>query len=169
MSEHEPRPVQDSEEVDWRRLHVASARFSEYITEGIARAMANKTEIDDGTARCIAHVLGRAHGRQSALAAFGRTGEGDYPSLRDEYLTLYNAPTIAAHTKELIDWLGTYLVQRDGRGNRHGERGENYNTAPTPVGTGEVALEAAKGLDFPGVSSVNPEELTEGGPYEPTQ
>lgn len=116
MNEHEPRPAAQTDEPDWRRLEVAHQRFNERITDGIAMAMAEKTEIDDGTARMIAHVLGRAFGRESELANFGRTGEGSYLSLRDEYLDLYNNPNADAYIKETIDWLGTYLVQRENYG-----------------------------------------------------
>ncbi|WP_154096466.1 hypothetical protein [Microbacterium testaceum] len=82
------------------------------ISDGIAQASAEHTEVDDYTARCIAHVPGRAYGRDSALAEFGRTGEGQYLTLRDEYLMLYTD----AITKELIDWFGTYLVARENTG-----------------------------------------------------
>ncbi|WP_315070715.1 hypothetical protein [uncultured Microbacterium sp.] len=101
---------------DLRRMEVAQGRFLNRITDGITRALTDETEIDDGTARCIAHVLGRAFDRSSALADFGRTGEGDYLTLRDEYLALYTDAHITAITKEQIDWLGTYLVQRENTG-----------------------------------------------------
>lgn len=45
------------------------------------------------------------------------------------------------------------------------ERGENYIADAAPVDGGGDALEAAKGLDFPAEKSVNPEDLTEGGPH----
>lgn len=112
----EARPAPKRDEPDWRRLEVAQHRFAPMIADGIAQALAQQTEIDDGTARCIAHVLGRAYGRESALANFGRTGEGQYLSLRDEYLDLYGHERADAVTKEQIDWLGTYLVQRENTG-----------------------------------------------------
>lgn len=80
MNEHEPRPAADTESPDWRRLEVALGRFGTLISDGINTALANQTEVDDATARCIAHVLGRAYGRDSALADYGRTGEGQYLS-----------------------------------------------------------------------------------------
>ncbi|GEP47618.1 hypothetical protein MSA03_11260 [Microbacterium saccharophilum] len=98
------------------------------ISDGIAQALAENTEIDDGTARCIAHVLGRAYGRESHLADFGRTGEGHYLSLRDEYLDLYSSEQADPVTKELIDWLGTYLVQRENTGT--GRRFMNEHLPP---------------------------------------
>jgi hypothetical protein len=122
MSEHEPhhapevRPAPERQTPDWRRLEVAQGRFAQMISDGIAQATAEHTEVDDGTARCIAHVLGRAYGRQSALANFGRTGEGQYLTLRDEYLALYADDHADPITKELIDWFGTYLVARENTG-----------------------------------------------------
>lgn len=110
----ELRPAPETGEIDWRRLEVAVNRFSDYIAEGIAKAMADKTEIDPLTARCIAHVLGRGLGRASSLAEFGRTGEGSYLELREEYLDIYSRDEAPASTKELIDWLGTHLLHRDG-------------------------------------------------------
>jgi hypothetical protein len=120
--EHDPRvtpearPATEHGTPDWRRLEVAYRGFAEHITNGIAQAMAEHTEVDDLTARCIAHVLGRAYGRQSQLADFGRTGEGTYLGLRDEYLDLYGSEQATAITKEIIDWFGTYLVQRENLG-----------------------------------------------------
>ncbi|GEK80126.1 hypothetical protein [Agrococcus baldri] len=88
-------------------------RFQDLITHGIAAASAEGREIDRGTARLIAHTLGRAAGRDSALAAFGRTGAGTYDDLRPEYLVLYQEPTTPPTVRHWIDWLGTYLVDRD--------------------------------------------------------
>lgn len=111
----EPRDAPERASPDWRRLDVAAARFGDRIAGGITAALTAHTEIDDTTARCIAHVLGRAYGRTSALADFGRTGDGQYLTLRDEYLDLYD-PDASADVKEWIDWLGTYLVQREHTG-----------------------------------------------------
>lgn len=132
MNEHEPRSeareATASNELDWRRLEVARGRFFDRVADGIAQAMVELTEISDGTARCIAHVLGRAYGRESYLADFGRTGEGHYLSLRDEYLSLYTDEHADAVTKEWIDWLGTYLVQRENTGS--GRRFMNEHLPP---------------------------------------
>ncbi|RRJ85675.1 hypothetical protein EG850_12190 [Gulosibacter macacae] len=128
MTEHQVRPAPEHPAADWRRLDVAYNRYGDRIAEGITNALAQHTEIDDTTARCIAHVLGRGRGRQSALAEFGRTGEGGYESLRDEYLDLYTDERASAATKELIDWLGTYLVQRDNHGS--GRRFMNAHLPP---------------------------------------
>ena len=126
MSEHAPRPTpetpaipeirraRETSGIDWRRLDVATNRFGEYIAEGIATALAEKTELDDAAARCFAHVLGRALGRSSKLAEFGRTGEGSYLELREEYLDIYGHEEANPVTKELIDWFGTYLIHREG-------------------------------------------------------
>jgi len=135
MSEFEPtpdapeaRPAPDREQPDWRRLIVTRDRFLDRIAEGIAEATAKQTEIDLPIARCIAHVLGRAYGRQSALAGFGRTGEGNYLSLRDEYLDLYGSEQADPVVKEMIDWFGTYLVQRENTGS--GRRFMNEHLPP---------------------------------------
>lgn len=123
-----PRPARADTYPDWRRLEVATGRYLQLVTDGIAMAQHEQTEIDDGTARCIAHVLGRAYGRESSLAGFGRTGEGHYLSLRDEYLGLYTDERADAVTKEMIDWFGTYLVQREATGS--GRRFMNEHLPP---------------------------------------
>lgn len=128
MSEYEPRPVRSADNPDLRRLEVAGRRFEQLIAEGLFAALREHREIDDGTARCIAHVLGRALGRESALAEFGRTGEGDYPTLREEYLDLYNDPEAPAEVKRWIDWFGTFLVQRENIGS--GRRFMNEHLPP---------------------------------------
>lgn len=134
MSEHEPhltpeaRPAPQRETPDWRRLESAANRFAPLIRDGIAEAAADQREIDEPTARCIAHVLGRAYGRESALADFGRTGEGTYLSLRDEYLELYGEEQADPTVTEMIDWLGTYLVHREGTGS--GRRFMNEHHPP---------------------------------------
>lgn len=135
MSDHEPtthtpeaREARRHEGLDFRRLEVAQGRFAQMIADGITQALADHTEIDNDTARCIAHVLGRAYGRESALATFGRTGEGQYLSLRDEYLDLYTDDRADAVTKEQIDWFGTYLVQRENTGT--GRRFMNEHLPP---------------------------------------
>lgn len=122
MNEHEPvfnaetRHTPEQVTPDWRRLEVARTRFIDRVADGIAQALAEHTEISNDTARMIAHVLGRAYGRDSHLAEFGRTGEGAYLSMRDEYLHLYNSEHTDAITKEWVDWLGTYLIQRENTG-----------------------------------------------------
>ncbi|GAA2021716.1 recombinase family protein [Agromyces tropicus] len=45
----------------------------------------------------------------------------------------------------------------------HDERGKNYIRRATPAEAAEGAVEAAEGLDFGAMTSVNPEDLTEGG------
>lgn len=129
MSEFAPRPAPEAPgkaevrrapetgQIDWRRLEVATGRFSQNLVDGLSQALENKTEIDHGTARVIAHVLGRGIGRESKLAEFGRTGQGDYLELREEYLNIYAQDEAPASTKELIDWFGTYLIQRDNHQN----------------------------------------------------
>lgn len=123
MTEHELRP--DSPE----RMNQTADRFQSYILNGIAAAHLEGREIDDATARTIAHALGRAFGRGSALAEFGRTGEGGYEALRDEYLILYGDSTTPSMIREWIDWLGTHLVQRDNAGT--GRQFMNEHLAPS--------------------------------------
>lgn len=113
MNEHEPRPAREGDGPDFRRLDVARRRFHQYLDDGIVQALTRQTEVDHGTARCIAHVLGRAYGRESLLATFGRTGEGSYLDLREEYLDLYTDDHVTAETKQLIDWFGTYLIHKE--------------------------------------------------------
>ncbi len=110
MNEREPGTP------DAERLNRTADRFGQWIFEGITAAYEGHREIDDMTARLIAHVLGRSLGRESALAGFGRTGEGNYETLRDEYLPLYTDPTTPEEIRSWIDWLGTYLVQREALG-----------------------------------------------------
>ncbi|MCS3427098.1 BMP family protein [Leucobacter aridicollis] len=111
MSEFELRPAPTREVPDWRRLEVTMQRFGDRIAEGIAKANELKTDIEVDTARCIAHTLGRALGRESALAEFGRTGEGIYERIRDEYLGLYRDSNAAAWVVDLVDQLGSYLIR----------------------------------------------------------
>lgn len=98
---------------DPERMARTADKYQSWIIEGITAAHTETREIDLMTARLISQALGRATGRSSALADFGRTGEGDYEALRDEYLTLYSDPTTPPMIREWIDWLGTYLVQRE--------------------------------------------------------
>lgn len=108
----EPYLAPDPVELDWRRLEVASRRFGDRIADGIAHATERHTGINHETARCIAHTFGRAFGRMSALAEFGRTGEADYEAMRDEYLQLYIDSEAPAWVAEQVTWLGTHLIRK---------------------------------------------------------
>ena len=99
----------EQREPNFERLDMAARRFHQLIADGIVRALENRSGLEHGTARCIAHVLGHALGPDSDLAEFGRSGEGEHPQLRDECLRLYQAAEVDMTTKTLIDWLGTYL------------------------------------------------------------
>ncbi len=99
----------------WRRVR----GWSPLIDGGIEGAREDRTEIPLGTARSIAHVLGAALGRESHLAGFARNGEGHYEQLRDEYIPLYGDSETPPEVKEWIDWLGTYLVERENIGSGH--------------------------------------------------
>lgn len=108
MNEQLPR------EIYHERLTTTAKRFEDRVLEGIQAAQAERTEIASGTARLIGHALGRAYGRASALAEFGRTGTGTYESLREEYLDLYTEESTPPEIREWIDWFGTHLIQREG-------------------------------------------------------
>lgn len=100
-------------QLDIERLNQTAARFGYQIDQGITEAERQQQEVSRGTARLICHVLGRAYGRHSNLANFGRTGEGTYGELRDEYLDLYSHPGISRQAQHWIDWLGTHLIQAE--------------------------------------------------------
>lgn len=112
-AEHLLRPAPTHETPDWRRFDVALARHGDQIEEGLTYALEHQSRIDEGTARHIAHVLGRSLSPDSTLSYFARTGSGTYTRLRDEYLSLHNDPAVTETTQELIDWLGDYLIRLD--------------------------------------------------------
>ena len=118
--EQTPRSEPDNEHIDHHivpaTMERTASRFQHFIIDGIAEASDKHQEIDVLTARSIAHVLGRAFGRASALADFGRTGDGSYEALRDEYLALYTDETTPAEIREWINWFGTFLLQSKGLG-----------------------------------------------------
>lgn len=116
MSEFGPRPAHEGAAANLRCLAVAHERFRPQIDDGISRALATHTDIDGDTARCIAHVLGRALGRSSHLAEYARTGTARYVDLREEYLDLYGNDELDSGTRELIDWLGVHLIGQVGIG-----------------------------------------------------
>lgn len=111
--EYEPRAAPTHETPDWRRFDVALARHGGQIAEGLTYALEYRSRIDEGTARHIAHILGRSLSPDSALSYFARTGTGSYLLLRDEYLSLHNDQRVTESTQELIDWLGDYLIRLD--------------------------------------------------------
>lgn len=88
----------------------------EEISDGLIDASRSGGEIDEPTAKRIAHALGAAIGPNSALADYANGGAGDYEQLREEYLSLYTDPTTPEEIRSWIDWLGTYLVQRENTG-----------------------------------------------------
>lgn len=109
----EVRPAPERFTPDWRRFDVATNRFGDRLADGIAAALDQQQGVDEDTARCMAHVLGRSLGRQNALADYGRTGTGYYEELREEYLSLYEHPEASPVAKELIDWFGTHLIHEN--------------------------------------------------------
>lgn len=159
-----PRPVQERGTPDWRRFDVTARRFGELIASGITEAMADRRDVDRGTARCIAHVLGRSLGRHSALANFARTGEGDYETLREEYLRLHNDENVTSTTQELIDWLGAHLIRQQHPGAKSVTFVEAYPPrldnilVPTGVEVGDWYLR----INVPGIYRTKDiQELTE--------
>jgi len=127
MTEHLTPPTNGEGSAE--RMADTASKYQAWIGEGITAAQDTGAEIDILTARLIAHALGRAFGRTSALAGFARTGEGDYEALRDEYLALYNDETAPAMVREWINWFGTHLVHRDRIGS--GRQFTNENLPPT--------------------------------------
>lgn len=121
-----PYLAPEYEDPDWRRIEVTANRFLDHIAGGIGTALERHTGIELGTARCIAHALGRGIGRESHLADFARTGEGTYALLREEYLRLRNAPDAPEWVREQIDWLGTFLIRREHPGARTVDYVEQY-------------------------------------------
>lgn len=109
-TEHLPRPAPTREVPDWRRLETALIRHSDIVAGGIAYADEHHTGVDQETAQCIAHVLGRGLSPDSALAEYALTGNGDYEALRDEYLTIYHDPEAPAWVREVVDHFGTHLI-----------------------------------------------------------
>lgn len=128
MSEVEPRPAQERDGPDFRRLAVTRRRFADFIDPGIAKALNAQSDIDAPTAKCIAHALGRGLGRASRLSEFARSNEGNFEEMREEYLALYKSEEATADTKQLIDWFGAYLINKEGRGS--GRRFMNEYLAP---------------------------------------
>lgn len=144
MSEFErlARTAHEGESPDLRRLEVARRRFGSRIDEGIAKALDARSEIEPLTAQCIAHVLGRALGRGSVLANYGRTREGDYADLRDEYLALYGDERVDPESRELIDWFGAFLIHRDGLGS-----GRRFMNEHLPPKLGHILVRANVPVD----------------------
>lgn len=93
----------------------SSIELDALLDAGIERALEHGTGVDAMTARVIALVL--APDPESGLARFALSGESEQApgndELRDEYLPAYLDPTTPVVVKELVDWLGTYLVDRD--------------------------------------------------------
>lgn len=100
----------------------SSARFDEdphtswfLIQAGIERAFDYRRDIDETTARLIAHLVGP--GSFSNLGLFaqaGRTGpHTTHEALRSEFIPIYHDPDTPDEIRELIDWLGAHLIHRD--------------------------------------------------------
>lgn len=81
------------------------------LLQGIEQARTRHRDIDDFTARTISMLL--ASDPEGSLARFARDGEGRNRELRDEYLPIYHDPDTPTEVRELISWLGSYLVHQD--------------------------------------------------------
>lgn len=115
--EHQPSTAQTPETNTTGRINIdrlmQAGRHFEYLVEpDLQQAELEQREITDETARVIAHCLGRAYGRGSHLAEYGRTGDGGYDTLRDEYLDIYIESRTPDQIRTWIDWLGTYLMHQ---------------------------------------------------------
>lgn len=109
MNEQEHQPTSP----DYERLKTTAARFKDRVNSDVNFVRHERMEIADETARLIAHSLGRAFGRASALAEFGRSGTGTYEALREEYLTLYAEETTPPEIREWISYFARFLFERD--------------------------------------------------------
>lgn len=107
----------------------AAEQLRQLITDGLSAAQSEHREIDTATALHIAHALGRATSADSALAEYGRLGEGDYEVLREEYLALYADEATPPEVQAWIDWFGSYLLQRIHHGSLR--RFSNEHLPPT--------------------------------------
>lgn len=125
-----PRPAPERVVPDWRRFEVTAKRFKAYIDGGIYIANRERKMIDRGTAQCVAHVVGRALGRDSALADYGRGNDQPYEALRDEYIYLLRQPDASEELRELVNRLGTFLVRQSFPTARTTEHYEPY---PLPL------------------------------------
>lgn len=98
-----------------RGMREAEADAWFLIQSGIERAQDHRSDIDETTARIIA--MGLAPTVVSNLALYAQTGgrgpHTDNAALRAEYLPIYHDPETPDDIRELIDWLGTYLVHRE--------------------------------------------------------
>ncbi len=94
-------------------MEQTASRFQSRILEGLEAAQVEGRDIDPLTARMIAPVLGRAQGRESALADFGRTGEGSNRTLLMESLSLYAHDETPPTIKEWINWPADYLTHQE--------------------------------------------------------
>lgn len=81
------------------------------LLHGIEQARASRRDVDDFTARTISMLLARTP--DDALARFARDGEGRNRELRAEYLPIYLDDGTTSDVRELISWLGAYLVHQE--------------------------------------------------------
>lgn len=133
MNEHEPLTPMPADPDQSRQAEQTTPdnepSLPERIEAGIAAALEQEREVYLDTARAIAKALSPAIGEDSVLARFAGTGQGNYLALREEYLPLYSEPTTPAEVQRWINWLGTFLVQRENTGS--GRRFMNEHLEPT--------------------------------------
>jgi hypothetical protein len=111
------------------RAAQAAERLQQEIEEGVTAAQAEHREIDFPTALHIAHALGRATSPDSALAEYGRLGQGQYELLREEYLALYGDASTPPEVRTWIDWFGSHVLQKKHHGTLR--RFSNEHLPPT--------------------------------------
>jgi hypothetical protein len=95
------------------------------IEAGIEAARTDNRDIDPATARMIAHAL--AARPDSPLARFAKTDQVTNAEARKEYLPVYLDENTLDDVRELIDWLGAYLIHQE---NPKPQRPDRFGPVP---------------------------------------
>ncbi|MCU1580045.1 MAG: hypothetical protein JWP19_2249 [Rhodoglobus sp.] len=112
------RPLEETQ-VDDTDLHMEggienAAALEDIIGDGIAEATNEERLIDQITARTIARALTHALDDDSPhLDGFARTGVGRRIDIEQEYFELYTDARTPTIVRTWIDWLATFLFNRD--------------------------------------------------------
>jgi hypothetical protein len=96
------------------------------IESGIEVARRGRRDIDPATARMIAHALATAP--DGPMARFAKTNQISNDEARAEYLPIYLDETTPDDIRELIDWLGVYLIHTE---NPRPLRADHFGSAPS--------------------------------------
>lgn len=95
---------------------IITAALSDKTREDYFNALSESRDIDQGTARLIAYNL-IAHAPidavTTALERYASSGQGSRDELREEYLPLYQDPTMPVEGRLLLDALGTHLFHTE--------------------------------------------------------